>query len=442
MQASIVFLLQMLACFRPVFSKPAFFRFQLLVLGWILAPGRHTITEVLIALQISDRYHHASFHRFFSQTAWSKEALEKRWLAFLLSLIPKDQPLQVALDDTLTHHRGEHIFGRGTHLDAVRSSKAYKVLALGHVWVVLCLLMRLPGSERLVAIPIGFRLYLPQKVAEKEGQPFRTKLTLAAELFAWLREQVPDRAVDVLVDGAYATEEVVRHLPTKMRLISRIRKDAAIYEPIPIPHAGSGCSVLRGPRLSTPEKWLSDPSIPWTRGIVEQYGQERAVRWKEKVVLWPRVNGLRPVKVVVVEGKPGDPVEAFFSTDTSQSGTEILEQYAKRWSIEVTFREMKQEMGLADSPVQTQASVERMVPFVGVVYGLVRIWYTYAGQASPWTGAVVRPWYRTRTGASFGDMLRCLRAGIADAGLVELIEQGGSFTKPPEADLPPYREAA
>jgi len=50
------------------------------------------------------------------------------------------------------------VFGIGSHLDAVRSTKRQKIFSFGHRWVVLAVLVSVPFSPRSWALPVLFRL--------------------------------------------------------------------------------------------------------------------------------------------------------------------------------------------------------------------------------------------------------------------------------------------
>ena len=57
----------------------------------------------------------------------------------------------------------------------------------------------------------------------------------------------------------------------------------------------------------------------------------------------------------------------------------ILERYASRWAIEVTFRDLKQLLGFSESQAWTRLAVLRTAPFVGIVYSVVVLWYAEFG---------------------------------------------------------------
>jgi hypothetical protein len=129
---------------------------------------------------------------------------------------------------------------------------------------------------------------------------------------------------------------------------------------------------------------------------------------------------------------PGD--RAFFSTDASRPAHEILETFARRWELEVTFRNTKQSMGLeepqngwwrrsAGTPApprrpgpnphhrRGEAAARRTAPLAFVAYAAVVVWYFKHGRRDRDVGRVRReaPWYRHKELPSFLDMLASLR---------------------------------
>lgn len=82
---------------------------------------------------------------------------------------------------------------------------------------------------------------------------------------------------------------------------------------------------------------------------------------------------LRVVMVRVDHGRVS--LRVFFSTDPTISERDILEIYAGRWSIEVTFRNLEQHLGFADSPARLRRAVERTAPFIGLLYTSLVVWF-------------------------------------------------------------------
>jgi hypothetical protein len=129
--------------------------------------------------------------------------------------------------------------------------------------------------------------------------------------------------------------------------------------------------------------------------------------------LWYAALRAQPVQIVLVRdptGKRRD--EAFFCTDPTAEPWFILEAYARRWTLEVTFHDAKQFLGFAEPQSQTPRAVQRTAPFALLVYDWVLLWFAEHAHAATTPTWSVRPWYRHKTGPSFADMLAALRVAL------------------------------
>ena len=168
--------------FGPCLTAPGLANFVVIASGWLLTQGTHAVTEALVMTDVAARCHHEAFHRFFSRGTWSPDLLG-RWLFWRIRDVLCDADIvRVVIDDTLAAKKGPHVFGIGCHLDAVRSTKKRKVFAFGHCWVTLAVLVRVPFSTRMWALPVLFRLYRTKKECERRGVPHRKKTALAREM--------------------------------------------------------------------------------------------------------------------------------------------------------------------------------------------------------------------------------------------------------------------
>ncbi len=215
---------------RPALTRPSFSNMLVLVVGWIVtqAPLR-AVTEVLVATGVAGRRHHEAFHRFFSRGTWSPDEIGYFLLRRLETLIGQ-RPLRVIIDDTLAPKKGPHVFGLGVHLDPVRSTRKHHIFAFGHCWVTLAVLVRLPFSRRIWALPVLFRLYRNVKDHEKEGTPYRKKTELAREMFDAICRWF-DGPVEVCADAAYCNDTVMRSLPERVVFFGSMRLDAVHSTP-------------------------------------------------------------------------------------------------------------------------------------------------------------------------------------------------------------------
>lgn len=145
-------------CFRQGVTRPGFSNLVVILTGWVLAHGPRAVTEALVVTDVSARRHWETFHRFFSRGSWSPDVLGFNVFCRLQRRLVRGT-LRVVIDDTIASKKGPHVFGIGSHLDPVRSTKLCRIFTFGHCWVVLAVLVRLPFPTRTWALPVLFRLY-------------------------------------------------------------------------------------------------------------------------------------------------------------------------------------------------------------------------------------------------------------------------------------------
>lgn len=412
-------LLGWLETIAPAFTKPGFANALVILLGWIQICGGHAITEALVITGVSGRRHHEAFHRFFSRGTWSPDAVGRLLLSGILRLVPEDAVIELVVDDTLTPKKGPKIFGLGTHLDAVRSTRRHRIFAFGHVWVVLSVVVRLPFSRRPWALPVLFRLYRNKKECARRRGRYRKKTELAREMLELFLSWTEGRRVRIAVDSAYSNCTVVAGLTRKVTFVGAMRPDAALTAEPPA-HGGRGRRRVRGAVLPSPLQLYKSTTQRWQRCTAFLYGRQQTVHYKTIDAQWYRVAGPELVRVVVVRVDHGDcDLRVFFSTDLSMTVPQILETYAGRWASEVCFRDLKQELGFADSQARKRAAVERTAPFVGFTYTALVLWFADGAHTSPLAAPPNRPWYHHKQGHSFADILRCARRILPDLDVLD-----------------------
>ena len=148
-----------------------------------------------------------------------------------------------------------------------------------------------------------------------------------------------------------------RTLPANADLVGRMVMNAALYEEPSAPKPGrSGRPRKKGERLPNPAEIAKSRKVRWTKTRVDIYGKSTRVWFKSVRALWycvcaPAGNsaGTRLLRVVVVRDPSGRRRDdCFFTTDLSMTPTEIIETVAKRWALEVTFRDAKQSLGFEE----------------------------------------------------------------------------------------------
>ena len=385
-------------------TAPTFSSLVTVLTGWVFA-RRRVVTRMIEAADAVGAKHHSAFHRIFSAARWSLDDLGLAVFDLITPWIP-DGPVSLALDDTLARKRGLKVFGVGMHHDPLLSTRKTAVMNWGHSWVVLGVIVSFPFRPgHYVSLPILFRLYVNKKTAAKKRLRYRTRPELAVEMLAKLCNARENRRFHVVADSAYGGQSVLAHLPENCDLTSRLDLNARLYDPPPVRKPGTnGRPRKRGQRLLTPRQMLEQRTRRLTLDI---YGRRDRSRVADQVA---RVYALpcRPLRVVAVEPLTGGRrIQAFYSTRHEADAEQVLTWYASRWSIEETFHDAKGHLGFEQPQGWTRHAVERTAPTAMWLYSLIVLWFAAEGHRH--YRAPNRPWYQSKSCASFADMLNTLR---------------------------------
>jgi hypothetical protein len=371
--------------------------------------GRHTVTGAVRAANAVSWKHFSSFHRFFSTARWFTDEVGLVLVRFIDARIAEDQPLVVAIDDTLGRHTGKEIAGASMHRDPLLSTAKRLFFHWGHLWVVAGITIR--AFEKTWCLPVLFRLYRGKKRCAAERRPYRKTPELAAELIRLLANALPHRRIHVVGDAAYTNSSVIKKRPKNVTLIGRCRLDAAIYEPPPPRRSGQvGRPRVRGAKLPSPQARIDAGRPRWRSLDVTVYGRAATVKVLVIDALWYIAAGSELVRLVVVRGFPGhERDDVLVSTDPGLSPKDIIETFCLRWSIEVTFHDSKGKLGLEEPQNRTELAVERTAPMALWLYSLVVLWYLDCGKRLRAARGPILPWHRDKTAPAFSDMLATLR---------------------------------
>jgi hypothetical protein len=410
--------------------------------AWVLVSGTHTISRLIpLARRFGLRRHHASVYRFLSHARWSLTDVGHVLFDLLRPLL--SSRVQVIVDDTLCAKSGRQLFGTAIHHDAARSTyragRRIEVLTYGHVWVVLAVYVPCPWkASRGWAIPVLFSLYRSPKKCPEHQYRKRSEIALAQirTLERWLG---PDQTLMATGDSAYCCKTVLRGLLRQVHFVGPLPLQAALYDTVGR-LSGKGRPRRKGYRIANPQTRLlannSRARSDWNEADVVMYGRTVRVRYTSLVCVWYPSAGCQPVRVVLTrDPKSKSGGRAYVSTDPDLSAQEILETYARRWQLEVTFRDIKQELGFEDprngwwrrpagqrddpckaarEKTNGKKAVERTAPLAGIAYGLTILWYLDAGNRQIDVARVRRnePWYRHKNDVSFANMRNALRLDL------------------------------
>jgi hypothetical protein len=407
--AIVVSFVSLLQSFSGCFTAPSAKTFVVLASGWVLTMGRHTITGVVRAADAVGWKHIRTFHRFFANGRWSADEVGLLIAHRLDRRLGREVAMVVAIDDTLGRHTGKAIAAASMHRDPLLSTAARALFHWGHLWVVAGITLHAFGKTW--CLPILFRLYRSRALCTAGKREFRNCPQLAAELVALLAQALPHRQITVVGDAAYSNCTVVKGRPKNVQIVGRSRLDAALYEAPPLRKAGQiGRPRVRGAKVPSPQNRAALPRARWHSVEVTVYGRTATVRVLIIDAVWYVVTGSEVVRLVLVRGFPGhERDDVLFCTDRGLDAKAIIELFAQRWSLEVTFHETKGKLGFEDPQNRSDQAVERTAPMALWLYSLVVLWYLETGQHLRAAQRPKLPWYASKTAPAFSDMLATLR---------------------------------
>src|SRR3954454_13540643 len=415
--------LPILQAIAPAFTAPTFRRFALLMGAALLCTGRRTIANLLrVAAPLADG-HATSYQRVSSSASWS--AMQPACGPCRLggALLPPDQPIVLAGDDTGDGHPGKHVYGKARHRDPVRSSHGYTAWRYGHKWVVLAVLVRFPFATRPWALPVLVALYRSEEDDRARMRPHRTPAQIMCQLLRVMRMWFPDRRLIFVGDAGYGTHEVARFCHRHrlgLTLVSKLHPAANLFEPPP-PYAGKGRPRVKGAALPKPRQAAAQARRLRRRAGARDGGGTRRVGLKSDTGQWYKSGaGLVPIRWVFVRDRDGTHRdEFFFTTDPGLDPVAIVETYTARWNLETTFQELRSLLGLETTRGWCRSTVLRMAPCLFGLYTAVALLY----RALPESKRSGRVEWPGKTGVTFSDALMAVRrwlwreGGFSQAGV-------------------------
>jgi len=242
-------IIQVLAPFAPLFSDRVWRHAQVLLLGAILAPQARTVTAALRVMGLATERHFTNYHRVLNRATWSARQGSRMLLGLLIALlVPPGATIVFGADDTLERRSGRQIKAKGCYRDAVRSSKKHVIRCFGLKWVSMMLLVPVPWSRRVWALPFLTALCRP---AEKHSRRrHKTSIDWVRQMMKQVRRWLPGRRLVLVVDGGFAAVALaLACVKNRVVMVSRLRWDAALYHPPgPQPKGKRGPKPTKGKR--------------------------------------------------------------------------------------------------------------------------------------------------------------------------------------------------
>jgi len=330
-----------------------------------------------------------------------------------MTLIPNGT-IVCGIDDTIERRKGGKIQAKGIYRDPVRSSHSHFVKVSGLRWLSMMLLVEIPWAKKVWALPFLTAL-APSERYHQQRQNRHKKLTdWARQMTLQIKRWLPNRELVIVADSSFACLKLLSSVSktASVSMITRLRLDAALYEPAPLRSPGTmGRPRLKGKRLPNLGQVLIDKDTDWSKvTLANWYGEtERAVEITTGLAVWYH-TGLPavPIRWVLVR----DPLskfrtQALLCTNQGYQAQRILGWFARRWQIEVTFEEVRKHLGMETQRQWSDLAIARTTPLILGLFSLVTLLAHHLQTNFTWT-IRQKSWY-SKPLPTFADALALVR---------------------------------
>ena len=322
--------------------------------------------------------------------------------------------LILALDDYINPKTGRKIFGCAKifdHAAKQNQSKypwAQNIVAIGLLKIV---------KGRWACLPLSHRFYHLKKSIEKRKQAhikpgieFETKIVPAATTIINTADAFSKTRIVIITDSWFGNNGLWKPLHKKLgqrfNMISRLRSNNNVFDLLAsCTKRGPGRPRKYGKKLGNASSLAVRYKHLAKEYNVNLYGRNRSVVAYDRVVMLKTLK--HAVKVVWVYRKTR--WIALFSTDHTLSVQEIIEYYGARWKIEATFKELKRDIGSADTQSRNPQAVMNHLHFCMMATSLVWI-YASLLEKTPSRRHVVKG----RNHFAFSDVRRSIAKAALD----------------------------
>ena len=409
-------MIRLLAPFAPLFSNSVWQHALVLLAGSILAPGKRTVTSALRAVGLEEERRFCRYHRVLSRASWSSREASRLLLGLLVEAFAPEGPLVLGVDETLERRRGKKVGAKGIYRDPVRSTHHHFVKASALRWICVTLLAPVPWASRVWALPFLSALAYSERYAKEQGKRHKTLTEWAWQLLLLVRRWYPQREIVAVADRTYASLRLLercRKLSNPITFVTRLRLDAALYEPAPPrrPHQ-MGRPRLKGERLPNLSVVAQDPSTQWRSVVVARwYGaEERAVDVVSNTAVWYS-TGLPavPLRWVLIRDPKGEfRTQALLCTDLGADPERIISWFVRRWQMEATFQEVRQRLGFETQRQWSEKAIQRTAPALLGLFSLVTL-FAHRRMVQEGSSTVRRAAWYDKSRPTFTDALALVR---------------------------------
>jgi hypothetical protein len=332
-------------------------------------------------------------------------------LRLLISTFVPNGPVVVGLDDTVERRWGAKIKARGIYRDPVRSSHGHFVRASGLRWLSVMLLPHITWAGRVWALPFLTVLAPSERYAQQHQHRHKKLTDWGRQSLLQVARWLPERQIIAVADSSYAVIDLLNAVRRHVCMITRLRLDARLFNPPARRRSGTvGRPRIIGHRQPTLAERLADNRTRWRRlRVTGWYGQgERLLEIVSGTAIWHHPGHFVPIRYVLVRDVAGElRPQAFLCTDLHADPLDILGWFVRRWSIEVTFAEVRRHLGVETQRQWSDSAIARTTPALLGLFSLITAWSHELGAGAPPTPRATS-WYRKPL-PTFSDAIAAVR---------------------------------
>lgn len=407
---------------RGIFKQERVYqRVVALVVAEVFVFARHTVTQLLMALGMTEQ-DWSAMYRVFSRRLFDYERASQVLFSETLKHIGKDEVYVVVGDGTQTPRSSHKMEGVGW-LRNLRTPPFKVGIHLAQRWFNgSWLLPSEQGYSR--ALPLRWLPAFTEKSKPKVHAACK-EWEAAVQFLRWVRDQLTlagrgEQKVLLVGDGHYDNIQLWQQLPSKVILLARSAKNRVLWH---LPDPQTHGNRKYGARALTPQQmWQQKQG--WRKLNLHVRGKVRHLQVKVlgPVVRKPAANV--PLFLIVVRGKNNthtrrEPLPFLVNAVRDAQGVwslplplETLLFWAwQRWEVEVCHRELKSNFGLGNKQCFNPTAAVLSVQWSAWVYSLLllagyRTWHLTGAPAVP------TRWWRGSSRWSLNTLWRAYRAAF------------------------------
>jgi hypothetical protein len=325
--------------------------------------------------------HWTTYYKLLERGSIKTQALAIALFRLIQQVFP-ETILTLVIDDTLVPRQSKKAPGSAIHFDHSHKPNRPSYMQ-GQVWVTL-------GVSLADKLGISSVLPIRSRLLPEKGN--RSKLKIAQAL---IRAVLPHttRQVRILFDAWFMRRSLVCALVKRLvNFVGRARHDTALFLLPPSREEGQRGAPRKYGEKITPT--YRDKNLPVTETTLFIYGKLQRVRFQSCLALARFLKGM-PVLAVWSQifddvKQTWSPVKLILTNEVGLSAQDVLILFARRWSIEPLFHNLKRWWGCKDMWQQKRPILELWMQMRSCAYALTHM--LALSLPSDFPGRDIAPW--------------------------------------------------